>query len=170
MLRQWRPTDADWYAHAAHDPQIQRYTTEPPTLTAAEVRAAIVALADLTDTVGLVICDATTGQRLGNIALRLDAGVGEVSYWVSASARGRGVATRALRLLSEWAFAALGLSEIRRWTHADNVASRLVAERAGYRRAPDHDQERTVNGRVWDTVGHLQGAADQPGQQPPAAS
>jgi hypothetical protein len=70
-------------------PQIQRYTTEPPTLTAAEVRAAIVALADLTDTVELVICDATTGQRLGNIALRLDAGVGEVSYWVAASARGQ---------------------------------------------------------------------------------
>jgi ribosomal-protein-alanine N-acetyltransferase len=167
VLRQWRPTDADWYADAAHDPEIQRYTTERPTLTAAQVRAAISALADQTDTVGRVICDTTTGQRPGNIALRLDAGVGEVSYWVAATARGRGLATSALRLLSEWAFAALGLSEIRLWTHVDNVASRLVAERAGYRRARDHDQERTVNGRVWDTVGHLQGAADQPGQRPP---
>jgi len=64
------------------------------------------------------------------------------------------VATGALRLLSEWAFAALGLSEIRLWTHADNLASRLVAERAGYRRAPDHDQRRTVKGRVWDTLGY----------------
>jgi ribosomal-protein-alanine N-acetyltransferase len=116
----------------------------------------------------LVICDATTGQRLGNIALSFDATVGEVSYWVAASARGRGVATRALRLLSEWAFAALGLSESRLWTHADKLASRLVAERAGYRRAPDHDQQRTVKGRVWDTLGYLQGAADQAGQQPPA--
>jgi RimJ/RimL family protein N-acetyltransferase len=154
LLRQWRPTDADWYADAAQDPEIQRYTTESPMLTAAEVRAAIVALADQTDTVGRVICDATTGQRLGNIVLRFDATVGEVSYWVAASARGRGVATRALRLLSEWAFAALGLSEIRLWTHADNLASRLVAERAGYRRAPDHDQRRTVKGRVWDTLGY----------------
>jgi [ribosomal protein S5]-alanine N-acetyltransferase len=160
VLRHWRPTDADWYADAAHDPEIQRYTTEPPTLTAAEVRAAISALAELTDTVGLVICDATTGQRLGNIALRLDAGVGD---WVAASGRGRGVATRALRLPSEGAFAGLRLSEVRLWTHVDNVASRLVAERAGYRREPDHDQERTVNGRVWDTVGYLQGAADLPG-------
>jgi ribosomal-protein-alanine N-acetyltransferase len=116
----------------------------------------------------LVICDATTGQRLGNIALSFDATVGELCFWEAASGRRRGVATRALRLLSEWAFATLGLSEIRLWTHVDNVASRLVAERAGYRRAPDHDQERTVNGPVWDTAGYLRGAADQPGQQLPA--
>jgi RimJ/RimL family protein N-acetyltransferase len=108
LLRQWRPTDADRYAATAHDAEIQRYTTESPTLTAAEVRAPIVALADQTDTVGLVICDATTGQRLGNIALRFDASVGEVSYWVAASAQGRGVATRALRLLSAWALLPLG--------------------------------------------------------------
>jgi len=168
LLRQWRPTDADWYADAAQDPEIQRYTTESPMLTAAEVRAAIVALADQTDTVGRVICDATTGQRLGNIVLRFDATVGEVSYWVAASARGRGVATRALRLLSEWAFAALELSVIRLWTHADNVASRLVAERAGYRRAPADDQRRTVKGQVWDTVGYLRAAPDQASQYPPA--
>jgi ribosomal-protein-alanine N-acetyltransferase len=168
VLRQWRPTDAHWYADAAHDPQIQRYTSESPTLTAAEVRAAILALADQPDAVGLVICDATSGQPLGNIALRLGATVGEVSYWVAASARGRGVATRALRLLSAWAFATLGLSEIRLWTHADNLASRLVAERAGYRRAPNQDQRRTVNGRVWDTVAYLRAAVDQAGQQPPA--
>jgi RimJ/RimL family protein N-acetyltransferase len=168
VLRQWRPTDAAWYGEAVHDPEIQRYTSESPTLTAAEVRAAIVALADQPDAVGLVICDATSGQRLGNIALRLDAGVGEVSYWVAAPARGRGVATRALRLLSEWAFAALELSAIRLWTHADNVASRLVAERAGYRRAPADDQRRTVKGQVWDTVGYHRAAPDQASQYPPA--
>lgn len=168
MLRQWRLTDADWYAQAAHDPEIQRYTTESPTLTAPEVRAAIVALADQTDTVGFVVCDAATGQRLGNIALRHDASIGEVSYWVAASARGRGVATRALRLFSDWAFAGLGLSEVRLWTHADNAASRLVAERAGYQRAPDHDQQRIVKGQVWDTVGYRRTAPDPGGRHPPA--
>jgi hypothetical protein len=24
LLRQWRPTDVDWYADAAQDPEIQR--------------------------------------------------------------------------------------------------------------------------------------------------
>lgn len=166
VLRQWRATDADWYTDAAHDPEIQRYTTEPPTLTAAEVCAAIDALPNQPDTVGVVICDATSGRRLGNMALRHDAAIGEVSYWVVASARGHGVATRALRLFSDWAFAVLELSEIRLWTHAGNAASRLVAERAGYRRAPDHDQQRTVKGQVWDTVGYSRAAPKQTRQHP----
>jgi [ribosomal protein S5]-alanine N-acetyltransferase len=160
LLRQWQASDADWYADTVRDPLIQRYTSEPPTLTADQVRVAIAELAGQADAVGLVICDARTGQRLGNIALRYDTKAGEVSYWVAAGARGRGVATRALRLLSDWAFAALELSEIGLWTHVDNAASRLVAERAGYRRVPDHDQQRTIKGQVWNTVGYLRPAPD----------
>jgi RimJ/RimL family protein N-acetyltransferase len=91
--------------------------------------------------------------------LRHDGKTGAVGYWVAASARGRGVATRALRLLSDWAFAALELSEIRLWTHVDNAASGLVAERAAYRRAPDHDRQRTIKGQVWNTIGYIRPAA-----------
>jgi ribosomal-protein-alanine N-acetyltransferase len=160
VLRQWQAADADWYADSVRDPDIQHYTSEPPALTAGQVRAAIADLADQAEAVGFVVCDATTGQRLGNIALRHTAGTGEVSYWVGAPARGRGVAPRALRLLSDWAFAALELSEIQLWTHVDNAASRLVAERAGFRRAPDHDQQRTVKGQLWNTVGYIRPAPD----------
>jgi RimJ/RimL family protein N-acetyltransferase len=135
VLRPWRATDADWYAKAVGHAEIQRFTREPPELTAAEVQDAIVALADQPEVVGLCICDAATGQRLGNIALRHDATGGSLAYWVAASARGRGVATRALRLVSDWAVAALALPVLRLWTHADNLASRRVAERAGYQRA-----------------------------------
>jgi RimJ/RimL family protein N-acetyltransferase len=168
LLRQWRAAGADWYADTVRDPIIQRYTSEPPTLTADQVGAAIADLADQADAVGFVICDATTGQRLGNIALRHDGKTGMVGYWVAASARGRGVATRALRLLSDWAFAALELSEIRLWTHVDNAASGLVAERAGYRRAPDHDQQRTIKGQVWNTVGYIRPAPAPATRLPPA--
>jgi [ribosomal protein S5]-alanine N-acetyltransferase len=160
LLRQWQAADADWYAVTVRDPVIQRYTSEPPTLTAAQVRAAIADLAGRAEAVGFVICDATTGERIGNIALRHGGKTGEVSYWVAASARGRGVASRALRLLSDWALSVLALSELRLWTHVDNAASRLVAERAGYRRAPDDDQQRTVKGQVWNTVGYLRAAPD----------
>jgi RimJ/RimL family protein N-acetyltransferase len=57
---------------------------------------------------------------------------------------------------------------IRLWTHADNAASRLVAERAGYRRAPADDQRRTVKGQVWNTVGYLRAAPDPASHHPPA--
>ena len=154
VLRDWSLDDAGWYAAEVRDPEIQRWTSEPPSLTAAEVRVAIVTLGNQPDSVGYVICDTGTGRRLGNIALRCHGTAGEVSYWVAASARGRGVATRALRLLSDWAFAVLDVREIRLWTHADNLASQRVAEAAGYRRTPADDRRRTIKGEVWDTVGY----------------
>jgi ribosomal-protein-alanine N-acetyltransferase len=157
VLRPWDVADAEWYAEtAAHDALIQRFTTESPTLTAAAVRTAIVEL--LTEplgAVGFLIADARTGQRLGNIALAHRDGVGEVSYWLAGYARGRGVATRALGLLSDWAFTSLDLHELRLWTHIDNHASIAVAERAGYQRDPKRDQNRTVKGHNWPTVAYV---------------
>lgn len=155
QLRPWRLTDAEWYVDAAMDATIQQFTSEPPTLTAEDVRGAIAGLAERAgSTAGFVICDAVTGERLGNIGLVHEAGVAEVSYWLAAGARGRGVATRALRLISRWAFDRIGLAELRLWTHVDNLASRKVAERAGYHRSPGHDRERQVKGANWQTVGY----------------
>ena len=56
----------------------------------------------------------------------------ELGYMVAPAARGRGVATEALRLLTDWAF---GLGMLRAELHigVDNVASKRVAERNGYR-------------------------------------
>jgi hypothetical protein len=64
-LREWELEDAQWYADSVQDPDIQRFTTDPPTLTADEVRRAISALRSakppndgtLPD-VALLICDA----------------------------------------------------------------------------------------------------------------
>jgi RimJ/RimL family protein N-acetyltransferase len=60
-------------------------------------------------------------------------GYGELGYWVAADARGRGVATRAVELLSRWARDELGLTRLEIRAHRDNVGSRRVAEKAGYR-------------------------------------
>jgi RimJ/RimL family protein N-acetyltransferase len=111
-LREWADGDAGWYAESVRDPLIQRFTTDSPTLDAAQVLAAIVGLRAADDAEGFVICDSATGQRLGNIALSHDGQTGEVSYWVAAEGRGRGVATRALALFSSWAFQSVGLSEV----------------------------------------------------------
>lgn len=159
-LRPWTVDDADWYAEtAAHDPLIQRFTSEPPTLTADVVRLAIVALLAGSDgAAGFLIADANTGERLGNIALAYENGVGDVSYWLAGYARGRGAATRALLVFSDWAVRMFRLSELRLWTHVDNHASRAVAERAGYTRAPDLDRDREVKGQTWPTVGYVRTA------------
>jgi RimJ/RimL family protein N-acetyltransferase len=57
----------------------------------------------------------------------------EVGYWTAVHARGRGVAPRALRALTDWAFAADDLLTRLELLHqADNAASCRVAQKTGY--------------------------------------
>ena len=57
----------------------------------------------------------------------------ELGYVVAPQARGRGVGTRALELLTDWAFAELDALRIELWISAGNAPSKRVAERVGYR-------------------------------------
>ena len=55
------------------------------------------------------------GVVLGAVSLqevRLDQGCAAAGYWLAPAARGRGVATGAVRLLARWAFAELGLARL----------------------------------------------------------
>jgi len=149
VLREWNLADAAWYAEQSRDPETQKFTNEPPDLTEEQVRAAIASLPDRTGSVGRVICERGSGQRVGNIALAHAGEIGEISYWVAPAGRGRGMATAAVRLLSEWALGPLGLSEIRLWTRDGNVGSQRVALRCGYRRVPRHDKLQEVRGATW---------------------
>jgi ribosomal-protein-alanine N-acetyltransferase len=66
------------------------------------------------------------------VQLEIEARQGEIGYVVGPSARGKGVATRTLRLLTDWGFSELGLERIELWIDAENVGSERVAERVGY--------------------------------------
>lgn len=59
---------------------------------------------------------------------------GRIGYWVAATVRGRGVCTRALRLLSRWGLDELELQRLDLITDPDNAASQRVAEKVGFRR------------------------------------
>jgi RimJ/RimL family protein N-acetyltransferase len=56
----------------------------------------------------------------------------ELGYVVAPSARGRGVGSEALLLLTDWAFRELDPLRIELQISSDNPASKRVAERAGY--------------------------------------
>lgn len=155
LLRPWTVADAAWYASCAQDAEVQRFTTDPPSLTADEVAAAIGALPEHPDRVAYLIADAGTGESMGNLALDRSGAVAEVSYWVAAAARGRGAAARAVRLVTTQALARLPIAEVRLWTHADNAASRTVAERAGFVRDGRADRVREVKGEQWPTVAYV---------------
>jgi RimJ/RimL family protein N-acetyltransferase len=86
---------------------------------------------------GFAIVDATNSEFLGFVALvklDLDKQEAEAGYIVASPARGRGIATRALRLLTDWAFAELPLERIELLMDAENHGSEIVAERCGYTR------------------------------------
>ena len=84
---------------------------------------------------GFAIVDSETEAFLGMIAfvvLRPESLEGEVGYIVAPEARGRGVAHRALSLLTRWGFEELGLERIELRAELENPASLKVAERCGY--------------------------------------
>jgi RimJ/RimL family protein N-acetyltransferase len=53
-------------------------------------------------------------------------------YWVAAWARKEGVATKALALVTDWAFQCVGLQVVELQTMIGNRASERVAEKAGF--------------------------------------
>lgn len=90
----------------------------------------------------LVIADTGTGAVLGSVGLHhINAArnpesafyPNEIGYWLAPAARGRGVATRSVVLLSEWAFDTLHLGRLWLTVIDGNTASVRVAERAGFR-------------------------------------
>jgi RimJ/RimL family protein N-acetyltransferase len=58
---------------------------------------------------------------------------GEIGYLVAPAARGRGIAPRAVELLTRWGFDVLGLLRLELRIDVQNRASETVAQRAGYR-------------------------------------
>ena len=58
----------------------------------------------------------------------------EVGYYLAPWARGRGVMTRAVHMLSRWALAEVPLARLALIADHDNAPSQAVAERCGFRR------------------------------------
>jgi RimJ/RimL family protein N-acetyltransferase len=81
------------------------------------------------------IVDDGSGVFLGlALAPQIDreARTAELGYVVAPVARGRGVATEALRQLTDWAFVELDLLRLELMINVDNAGSKKVAERCGY--------------------------------------
>jgi RimJ/RimL family protein N-acetyltransferase len=137
-LRPPAPGDVDAITEACQDPEIPRWTRVPTPYTRDHAVEFIERSARTwqqgTDA-AFVIEDSKTRELLGAIGVHRLGGEDdgpEVGYWLEREARGRGVATRALRLVTYWACHELGM---RLLLQADvrNVASRRVAEKARFR-------------------------------------
>lgn len=141
-LRALRPDDAGDIVLGCRDEQAVRFTTVPAPYAPEDAAAFIAAHGPdgwLDRPAWAITMPAVTGDRWGGtIDLRPDgAGGADLGYMVAPWLRGRGAATRAVRLACRWGFSSLGLQVVTWVAYAGNDASRAVAERAGFRVSPE---------------------------------
>ena len=137
-LRGWREVDVHGLFEACQDPEIPRWTIRIPSpYLIGHARDWVARQPDFLragEAAHFAVTDAGTGRLLGGIGLELhrEGGYPEIGYWLAGEARGRGVATRATRLVADWGLTELGLEAVGLRTHAENQASQGVARRAGF--------------------------------------
>lgn len=139
-LRPWRPVDAAVKAAWGQDPVIVRWTGVPANYTEEGALAWGPVMEEARQAgrmLALAITDAITADVIGSCDIRRpdsdDPALGEIGYLLSESARGRGLATRAMGLLVAWSFRELGMGRVQALVHPDNPRSAGVLDRLGFK-------------------------------------
>jgi ribosomal-protein-alanine N-acetyltransferase len=139
VLRPFRAEDAPAIVAACQDPEIGRLVPIiPAAYGEADARAFILmTLQAWHEGTGyeFAIADAATDRYVGSIGLHLGPNPRRhsIGYLIAPEFRGRGHATRALRLLTRWGFEQFAIERLALWTLIGNAASQRVAEKAGFR-------------------------------------
>ncbi|WP_156725047.1 GNAT family N-acetyltransferase [Streptomyces apocyni] len=142
LLRPWRPdstSDAEAVLRGFTDPEFQRWNTpQQPIETFADAQAMLQRQAQRWmrgEQASYCVTDAASGAVLGHVSLNSiqpPTRSAAVGYWVLPEARGRGVAPRALELISTWGFGTAGLHRIELDHAVGHELSCRVAKRCGY--------------------------------------
>ena len=140
-LRAHRADDVEPAYEMCTDPDMQRWTTVPVPYERQHAKDFVLVRtprgwADGTEWGFAVEARDDTGRArfAGNAALRPDgAGGAEVAYALAPWARGRGVMSRAVRLLLTWGFTERGLQVVHWRANVGNWPSRRVAWATGFR-------------------------------------
>jgi RimJ/RimL family protein N-acetyltransferase len=149
-LRRFSERDVDVLTSALQDPEIPRWTGVPDPYTRGHAIHFVTSWPAEAGELSLAIRDAADDRLLGSIGVRVDDArrIAELGYWVAAEARGRGVASRAIELVTGWAHDELGVERVDVYVDSGNVASLRAAEKAGLRRAPGLHERDFRGGRA----------------------
>lgn len=171
-IRSMRLTDVDGLYHAAIAsidsvgawlpwlrPGYQRGDTE------LWVASSVLGWGDPRGMFQFVIESAADQRFLGGINIKVfdvpgTKRLGNIGYWVRSDGVGRGVATAAVKLISEFGFKELKLLRLEIGADVANVASRRVAEKAGYQYEGVLRHGLITNGRPVDQALYGMIAAD----------
>ena len=141
LLRPWSFSDAGFMAETSQDSAIERYNGPAPGSLADAI--AVIERIERNwrtfevegDPAGtaFAIVDAAAGEPVGMCGVDhwSITDVAQFGYWLAAGARGRGLATRAVTLMTRWLFE-LGAARVFLTIQSENAASAAVARRAGF--------------------------------------
>ena len=148
MLRAAEPRDLPAIEAGIHDPDVMRWIGPPEGSAQDVLMQNEERWARGSPTLSICELDGTCVGKVWMNIRETDTSTGLVGYWLLPVARGRGFATAAVRLLSKWAVHELGLTRVRLTTAPGNERSQRVAERSGFRRVVQHEDEAAegVNG------------------------
>jgi RimJ/RimL family protein N-acetyltransferase len=138
-IRPLRPGDEAALLEERLDPESQRWATSTRLWTAQDVRVFVAGTAAAWlagNEARFAIVDTATGTCAGSLGLRMSVPafrIAEIGYGLRPGWRGLGLTTRAVRLVTDWAFFRAGIARLELGAAVDNLASRRVAERAGFR-------------------------------------
>jgi [ribosomal protein S5]-alanine N-acetyltransferase len=158
LLRPWREADVPAQLRAFSDPFFQRFSDWAPE-TEAEALAYLSGLEHARlrgDQIELALVEphdnnmVLGGGSLNNV--NFEQGRAAIGYWLAPHARGRGVATHAVRLIAGWAFQDLQVARLELTCGPDNLASQRVAERCGFTREGVLRSHIPFRGKRRDTV------------------
>ena len=154
-LRPWRIGDEASLVREANNRRVWRNLSRlPHPYTDADAQAWIArggAQSPVTD-----FAITVDGEAVGGIGVELGRDVfvrsAEVGYWLGESYWGRGIATEALRAITEYAFATFDLCRLQAGVFEWNPASMRVLEKTGYTLEARHRKNVTKDGQTIDRL------------------
>ena len=133
-LRPWTEDDIPALVAGCNDPEIARWIPLiPHPYTDADARSFLTGEVAPADYRLAITVD---GGVVGGIGMGLNSHDyrGTLGYWIARDARGRGICTRALRVLAGHGLEELELQRLELIADPDNRASQCVAEKVGFQR------------------------------------
>jgi RimJ/RimL family protein N-acetyltransferase len=160
LMRPWREADVPRNLMAFADPVIQQFSWPAATpFTEDDARGYFAGQASARlrgQEIQFALVEPKDDEQVLGCAslysLNREQAIAVVGYWLVQQARGRGVASSAVRLLATWGFTTLGLARIELTRGPDNKASQRVAARCGFVYEGNMRSQMTFKGGRRDTM------------------
>ena len=139
VVRRWRTGDAEALVRQANNLSVARHLRDrfPHPYTPADAKVFLSSIGSdghIPENLAIEVA----GEAAGGVGFSRGQDVerfsAEIGYWLGEQYWGRGIATEALMLLTNWLFDQHNLLRLFALPFADNVASARVLEKAGYTR------------------------------------